>query len=131
MSRNKFITEIDINASKKMLFPYLRSVSGLSQWVADDVTIDEDKIYNFIWDGEDHKAKLAAYKLNDFVRFEFLPEEGDDEGDNAYFEFKLRQSELTQSVSIQVTDYTDEEDDEELEDMWYSLIGALKETVGG
>lgn len=47
MSKKSFQAEFEINASKKMLFPYLNSASGLSQWFADDVTINEDKIFNF------------------------------------------------------------------------------------
>jgi len=48
MAKNKFQTEFEINASKKMLYPYIYSASGLSQWLADDVNINEDKVYNFI-----------------------------------------------------------------------------------
>ena len=53
MAKNKFQTEFEINASKKMLYPYIYSASGLAQWLADDVNINEDKIYNFIWEEED------------------------------------------------------------------------------
>jgi len=37
MGKNKFITEFEINASQKILFPYLSTASGLAQWFADDV----------------------------------------------------------------------------------------------
>ena len=74
MNRNTFRAEFEIHASKKMLFPYIFTASGLAQWMADDVTVDEDKIYNFIWEGEDHKAKMVAHRINSFVKFEFLPD---------------------------------------------------------
>lgn len=132
MNKYKFVAEFEINASKKMLFPYLNSASGLSQWFADDVNINEDKIYNFIWDGEDHKAKIAAHRTNNLVKFEFLPENGDQETeDPAYVEFKLDMNELTQSVFISVTDYSENEDEDELHDLWSGLIHNLKEIVGG
>ena len=126
-----FTTDFEINASTKMLYPYISSASGLSQWMADDVTIDEDKVYNFIWDDEDHRARLASHRNNHYVKFEFLPETEEDNEDPAFFELRLELNELTQSVFLKITDYSDMEDTEELFDLWSSLIENLKETVGG
>ena len=131
MSKHLFNADFEINASKKMLYPYLFSPSGLSQWMADDVTVNEDKVFNFIWDDEDHMAKMVSHRTNQYVRFEFLPESEEDEDDPAYFELKLEMNELTQSVFLKVTDYSDMDDTEELYDLWEGLVDALKETVGG
>lgn len=129
MAKHKFTTEFEINASKKMLYPYLFSPSGLSQWFADDVNINEDKVFNFIWDGQDHKAKLSTHKVNSFVKFEML--DGENDPDPNYFEFKLEMNELTQAVFIRITDYSENDDEEELEDLWGNLIDTLREIVGG
>ncbi|WP_040495295.1 START-like domain-containing protein [Fulvivirga imtechensis] len=131
MSRHLFTTDFEINASTKMLYPYLSTASGLSQWLADDVTINEDKVFNFIWDEEDHKARMVSHRNNHYVKFEFLPETEDDAEDPAYFELRLELNELTQSVFIKITDYSDMDDNEELFDLWHSLVENLKETVGG
>lgn len=132
MGKHKFTTEFEINASKKMLYPYLFSASGLSQWFADDVNLDEDKNYNFIWDGEDHKAKIATHKANSFVRFEFLNDGAEEDGEEpSYFEIKLEMSDLTQSVFIRITDFSENDDEEELQELWENLITTLKEIVGG
>ena len=40
MSKQKFVGEYPINASRKMLFPYLSTASGLCEWFADDVNIN-------------------------------------------------------------------------------------------
>ena len=48
MSKTLFKAEFDINASSKMLYSYISTASGLAQWFADDVTLDEDKNFNFI-----------------------------------------------------------------------------------
>jgi hypothetical protein len=129
MAKNKFQTEFEINASKKMLYPYIYSASGLAQWLADDVNINEDKIYNFIWEEEDHKYRMAAHRTNSFVKFESVDDEDDD--DPNYFELRLEMNELTQSVFLRVVDYSDNPDDEELQDLWESMIFNLKEIVGG
>ena len=127
MTKRKFVFEFEINASKKMLYPYLNTASGLAQWFADDVTINEDKIFNFIWEEEDHFAHLTNHRTNSYVKFEFI----DDEADPSYIEFKLEENELTQSVFIKVVEYSDFEDQEEQTDVWQNLLHTLKEIVGG
>lgn len=132
MSKKKeFRAEFDINASKKMLYPYIYTPSGLAQWMADDVTVNEDKVFNFIWDDEDHLAKLVSHRVNSFVKFEFLPENEEDKNDPAYIEIRLEMNELTQSVFIAIIDYSDIDDPEESMDLWGSLVDTLKEIVGG
>lgn len=131
MGKFEFITEFEINASQKMLFPYLSSASGLAQWFADDVNINEDKVFSFIWDDEEHKAKKAGQKLNQWVRFEFLPESEEDEDDPSYIEMKLDVNDLTQTLFLQVTDYSDLDDEEEQQELWENLVLNLKELIGG
>ena len=129
MAKSKFHTEFEINASKKMLYPYIYTASGLAQWFADDVNIDEDKIYNFIWEGEDHKYRMAAHRTNAFVKFESAAAEEQD--DPNFFELRLEMNELTQSVFLRIVDYSDNTDEEELQDLWESMVFGLKEIVGG
>jgi len=131
MPKSKYLAEFEINASKKMLYSYIQTASGLSQWIADDVTVNEDSVYNFIWDGDDHKAKMVSHRTNSFVKFEYLSEGDEDDDDPAYFELKIDMNELTQSVFLRVTDYTDFDDEEEWYDLWDGMIHTLKETVGG
>ena len=128
MSKTKFIGEYEFSASKKMLYPYLSTASGLAQWFADDVNINNaDKTFIFLWDGDENRAKMVAQRTNSLVKFEFL----DDEEDPNYLEFKLDTNELTQATFVRITDYSDVEDEEEAQDIWDNLIHNLKEIVGG
>lgn len=130
MAKNKFIGEYEFRASKKMLYPYISTASGLSQWFADDVNINnEDKVYTIIWDGEENKAKMVSSRANHHVKFEFLDTETDEEDAN-YVEIKFDVSEMTQELFLRVTDFSDM-DDEEASELWDSLIHDLKEIVGG
>jgi uncharacterized protein YndB with AHSA1/START domain len=72
MAKTRFAYEYEINASKKMLYPYFTTASGLAQWFADDVNIDEDNIFNFIWEGQDHKAKMVSHRSNAYAKFVYL-----------------------------------------------------------
>ena len=128
MAKYKYVGEFEFNASKKMLYPYFSTASGLAQWFADDVNINNaDKVYTFIWDGDETKAKLTSNRTNHHVRFDVIDEEDDD---NNFFEFTIDMNELTQSVYVRITDYSDM-DEEEANELWESLIHDLKEIVGG
>ncbi|MDE0472547.1 MAG: START-like domain-containing protein [Ekhidna sp.] len=128
MTKYQYVGEFEFNASKKMLFPYFSTASGLAQWFADDVNVNnEDKIYTFIWDGDEAKAKSITNKTNHYVRFDVLDPEDDDPN---FFEFKIEMNELTQFVYVRITDYS-EMGEKEAAELWESLIHDLKEIVGG
>jgi uncharacterized protein YndB with AHSA1/START domain len=128
MAKFQYVGEYEFNASKKMLFPYFSTASGLAQWFAEDVNINNaDKVYTFIWDGDETKAKLTSNRTNHHVRFDVIDENDDDPN---YFEFKIDMNELTQSVYVRITDYSDM-DEEEATELWDGLIHDLKEIVGG
>ncbi|MEQ9231140.1 MAG: START-like domain-containing protein [Cyclobacteriaceae bacterium] len=129
MTKVEFVGEYEMRASKKMLYPFISSASGLSQWFADDVNVNnEDKTYTFIWDGDENRAKLVSIRANHHVKFEFIEDEETD--DPNFVEFILDVNELTNTVFIRVTDYSDMEV-EEAHELWDSLIHNLKEIVGG
>ena len=76
MAKQKFVGEYPINASRKMLFPYLSTATGLCQWFADDVNINNiDKTMIFIVDGDERIAVIDSIKNNRYVRFRFLKDD--------------------------------------------------------
>ncbi len=130
-TKNLFTTDYEIHASIKMLYPYIQTASGLSEWFADNVNISPEKVFTFDWDNEHHKATLAAHRTNHFARFEYLPESKADEKDPSYFELRLEVNEFTQTTFLKVSDYSDFDDMEELQDLWDGLVENLKKVVGG
>ena len=131
MSKTKFAYEYEINASKKMLYPYFTTASGLAQWFADDVNIDEDGNFNFIWEGLDHKAKLVAHRTNAYARFEYIRPTKSEDDEPDWVEFKIDLNELTETTFIKVVEYSDFDDQEEQAELWEGLLHNLKEIVGG
>ena len=130
MSKQKFMGEYSINASRKMLFPYLSTASGLSLWFADDVNINNiNKTLIFIVDGEEKIARIDSVKKNRYVKFSYL-EDGEVRKDHDYLEFKLEINELTQSVFIRIVEYTETDDLEESFQIWDNLLSQLKEIIG-
>jgi uncharacterized protein YndB with AHSA1/START domain len=130
-NKKLFTADFEIHASIKMLYPYIQTASGLSEWFADNVKISPEKVFTFVWDNEDHKAVMSAHRTNHFAKFEYLPETKEDEKDPSYFELRLEINELTQTTFLKVVDYSDFDDDEELQDLWEGLIENLKKVVGG
>ena len=130
MPKQKFIGEYQINASRKMLFPYLSTATGFCQWVADDVNINNiDKTLIFILDGDERIAVIDSIKNNRYVKFRFLNED-EKPKENDTLEFRLEINELTQSVFVRVEEYTDTDDLEESYQIWENLLSQLKEIIG-
>jgi len=131
MVKSKFVADYQINASRKMIFNYLSTASGLEDWFADEVRIDEDKNFIFFFDNEEHHARVASMRINNHIKFDFFDPDNPDEEDHSYVEFKLEENEVTQTMFLKVVDYTDDYDEEESQAIWDGLIGKLKETIGG
>ena len=130
-SKHRFTVEYQINASPKILYPYLASPAGLEQWFCQAVNMDEDHRFNFIWDHQNHYAELSSQRTNKSARFVFLDEHKCAVPDASYLDFAIDFSELTQEVYLRIVDYSIETDEEELQEVWDSLIQTLREQVGG
>ncbi|MBD2721323.1 ATPase [Hymenobacter sp. BT189] len=123
--------EFPINASPKILYPYLATASGLSQWFCDDVRYVEGQRLNFIWDNDNHFAEITGQRLNRAVRFVFLDEHRQSVPDANFLEFTLDSSQVTDEVYLRVVDYSLAQDADEQHEMWEGLVSKLREQVGG
>jgi uncharacterized protein YndB with AHSA1/START domain len=126
-SKVAFSLEIDFQASPQLLFQYLSTPSGLSEWFADNVN-SRGEDFTFIWDDSEEYAKLLQKKSNEKVRFRWLNDEEDQ--DDYYFEFKIVVDEITKDVSLNISDFADEDELDEAKMLWENLIGSLKQVLG-
>jgi len=122
-----FSLEIDFQASPQLLFQYLSTPSGLSEWFADNVN-SRGEDFTFIWDDTEEYAKLIQKKTNERVRYRWINDE--DDQDDYHFEFKIVVDEITKDVSLIVSDFSDEDELEESKMLWENLIGSLKQVLG-
>ena len=124
--RIKFEMEFPIKVSQKLLFQYISTPSGLSEWFADNVN-SRGEIFIFIWNDSEESAKLIRKINNEKIQFQWL----DDEETDYYFELRIQFDEITKDVSLIVTDFAD--DDEEVEEsklLWTNQISDLKKVLG-
>ncbi len=98
---------------------------GLTDWFADDVKL-EGNVFTFVWDKSEEKAELQAEKENVLVRFHWLS----DKDKKSYFEFKITVDELTNDVTLEVTDFAEPKEIEDAISLWNSQIDALRHAIG-
>lgn len=136
MSKFEYHAEYEIRASVKMIYPYISSPQGLEEWFADKVEVLEDKFLNIHWDNEQHFAKIVSQRNNSMIRYKFVDDIEEAKGrrgrrkDNNYLELKLNYSELTDTTYLLITDYSEMNDEEVLEELWDGLVETLREKLG-
>ena len=124
-TKKSFSIEYDFHASPQLLFQYLSTPSGLSEWFADNVNSRGER-FTFIWDDSEENAILLQKKNYDKVRFQWE----NDEGEDYYFEFKIQVDEITKDVSLIITDFSEEDELEESKMLWDNLVSDLKQVLG-
>ena len=127
MTKRKFNLEYNLNAvSGPILWNAIGTPTGLQTWMADNVTEDGD-VYTFEWSQDEvRQAELTHRRINSHIRFHWL----DDEDPKSFFELRIVYNELTEDLTLEVTDwaYPDEMDD--VRDLWDSEIEKLKRVSG-
>ncbi|MBL6643485.1 MAG: SRPBCC domain-containing protein [Flavobacteriaceae bacterium] len=128
MSKKTFFSvEYDFHASPQLLFQYLSTPSGLSEWFADNVN-SRGEIFDFIWDDSEEQAKLIQKKINEKIRFQWV--NGESDQTDYYFEFKIEVDEITKDVSLVISDYADDDEIDESKLLWDNLVADLKQVLG-
>ncbi|MDX9882004.1 MAG: START-like domain-containing protein [Prolixibacteraceae bacterium] len=123
--KTKIQLEYIVNCSPKVLYNRLSTAAGLAEWFAENVTV-KGKVYAFTWEGTEQMAEKTLHKENQMVRFSWI----DDEDNDSYFEFRITQDELTGDVSLIVVDFAEEDETEEVRNLWDTQIADLKHILG-
>ena len=126
-TKTLFTIEFDFQSSPQLLFQYLSTPSGLSEWFADNVN-SRGEDFTFIWDDTEEYAKLIQKKNNEKVRFRWMNDEEDQ--DDYHFEFKIVVDEITKDVSLIITDFAEDDEIEESKMLWDNLVSDLKQVLG-
>ena len=122
----KYEMEFPIHASPSLLYQYISTPSGLSEWYADNVN-SRGELFTFIWEGSEEQAKLVSKKSDERVKFRWAEEEGTP----YYFDIRIQVDDITKDVSIMITDFAEDEDEvEEGKMLWENMISDLKQVLG-
>lgn len=122
----KFEVEFPIHVSPALLYQYIATPSGMSEWFADNVN-SRGEYFNFIWDGQEERAKIIKRIADDRARFQW----DYDIDTKKYFELRIEIDEITDDVSIIITDFGEDQDEvEEQKRFWENQIAELKKVLG-
>jgi len=125
--RIKYDLEYTLNCSPKVLFSRLSTPAGLSEWFADDVTI-EGNLFTFHWSKTEYKAKLTALKDNKLVRFEW--DDNAEDKETNFFEFRIIVHDITGDLALLITDFAEPDEKEDAIYLWDTQINDLKRILG-
>jgi uncharacterized protein YndB with AHSA1/START domain len=129
MRKEKIHMEYMLNgASKNILWSTISTPSGLETWFADKVNSD-DKTVEFVWGKtESRTAEIVNMRAYSFIRFHWTDEE--DENQHTYFEIKMNQNELTNDIVLEVTDFAEPGEEDDIRELWDSQVDQLRRTCG-
>jgi uncharacterized protein YndB with AHSA1/START domain len=125
--RLKYELEYTLNCSPKVLFSRLSTPEGLSEWFADDVTLDHN-LFSFHWNKTEIKARLTSVKENKLVRFDWA-DNGEDKETN-FFEFRIIVHDITGDLALMITDFAEPDEKEDAIYLWDTQINDLKRVLG-
>ncbi len=123
--KEKFEMEFQVRSSIKILYNFISSPSGLSEWFSDDVNVQKG-VFIFRWEGSEEEAKLLVLKEFELVRYKWLHSDDDD----TYFEMKIKIEELTGDVAIVITDFSYKDELQESQLLWETQIQKLLKALG-
>ncbi|AWH86878.1 hypothetical protein HYN59_00560 [Flavobacterium album] len=123
----KYELEFPITSSPQLLYQYISTPSGLSEWFADNVN-SRGEFFTFIWDDSEEKARMSSKKTGEKVKFRWVDEENNDS--EYYFELRILVDEITKDVSLMVVDFAEEEDVAESKQLWENQVSDLKHVLG-
>ncbi len=121
----KYEMEFPIQVSPSLLYQYISTPSGLSEWYADNVN-SRGEFYTFFWSESEEEAKLLIKKSPERVKFRWL----EDEGTDFFFELRIQVDEITKDVSLMISDFAEEDEVEEGKLLWENMISNLKQVLG-
>jgi uncharacterized protein YndB with AHSA1/START domain len=125
MKRIPVDLEYIFKASPAILYKFLTTPACLVRWFCDGVDINGD-IYTFTWNGSDEDAEVVDDIEEEKIRFVW---EDADEGE--YLEFRMYRSPVTEETVLEITDWTEEREVDDLRRLWDSQIKNLRQETGG
>ena len=129
MGKIQFQLEFSINSSPKIIYNRLATPSGLSEWFADNVNVENNyETFIFIWEGSPTKANVINQKELSYIRFQW--QDDADEDENTYFEFRIMIDELTKDLALVITDFAEADEIVDSKQLWNTQIEKLKHVLG-
>ena len=124
MSKQIFTLEFPVRCSPSILYEFLSTPTGLSEWFADKVD-ERDGIFYFGWDGSVEQAEVIESETDKFIRYHWLSAP-----DGVYFEMRIDKSEITNQTILVIKDFAEKKDIKDQTLLWDHQIKDLFHRLG-
>lgn len=125
--KSRYELEFPINSSPQLLYQYISTPSGLSEWFADNVN-SRGEFFTFIWDDIEENARLSSKKTGEKIKFRWIDDNKKDT--DYFFELRILEDEITKDVSLMVIDFAINDELDEAKLLWENQISDLKHVIG-
>lgn len=125
--KSRYELEFPINSSPQLLYQYISTPSGLSEWFADNVN-SRGEFFTFIWDDTEENARLSSKKTGEKIKFRWIDDNKKDT--DYFFELRILEDEITKDVSLMVIDFAEDGELDEAKLLWENQISDLKHVIG-
>lgn len=124
MSKQLYTLEYPVRCSPSILYEFLATPSGLSEWFADKVD-ERDGVFYFGWSGSFDKADLLEKEQDKFVKFRW-----EHQSKGEYFEFRIEKSEIANQTILVISDFADKKEIKDQSSLWDHQVKDLFHRLG-
>lgn len=131
MEKQRINLEYPLSARKPdIVWKLISTDHGLGRWLA-DVVEEDNGIISFTWgqpwtDHHTLSAHIVEREKNSHIRFRWTEETDDD----AFWEIRIAQSDLTGELCLCVTDYAPHDEVDDLQALWDGNMDRLHQSTG-
>ena len=124
MSKQLYTLEYPVRCSPGILYEFLATPAGLSEWFADKVD-ERDGIIYFGWNGSYEKAEMLEQEEDKYVRYHWMhaPKE-------EFFEFRIEKSEITNQTILIVKEFAEKKEIKDQSRLWDYQVKDLFHRLG-
>ena len=120
--------------SPAIIWEQISSAHGLERWFADHVNEEEEGSLKFTsgepWTEQDvRQAHVIESVKFDHIRLKWEADEADGDEDS-YWEMRIGKSDLTNHLTLLITDFADDDDADGLRILWESNLDRLHRASG-
>jgi uncharacterized protein YndB with AHSA1/START domain len=124
MSKQLYSLEYPVRCSPAILFEFLATTTGLSEWFAESVD-ERDGTFYFGWNGSYEEAEVLDQEQEKFIRFHWA-----ESPKNEYFEFRIEKSEITNQTILVITDFAEKREIKDQTQLWDYQVKELFHRLG-
>ncbi|MFM8255216.1 MAG: START-like domain-containing protein [Bacteroidota bacterium] len=124
MAKQLYTLEFPVRCSPSILYDFLATPAGLSEWFADKVD-ERDGTFYFAWDGNVEQAEVVETVEDKFIRYRWQGAPAAE-----YFEFAIEKSEITNQTILVIKDFAEKKDIKDQTLLWDHQVKDLFHRLG-